>query len=109
MTGSLEQAALLRISTFVGIFALMALWEMLAPRRPLTVAKPYRWANNLGIIVLNSLLLRLVFPGAAVGVALFVETQRWGLFHWAPLSEWMPWIWKKVLLKGKNDWQCGFR
>ena len=92
MTGWLEQEPLLRLIPFVGIFVLMALWEIMAPRRPLKVAKPYRWVNNLGIIALNSLLLRLIFPGAAVGVALFVETQGWGLFQLAPLSEWAPWL-----------------
>lgn len=92
MTGWLEQEAWLRFITFVGIFALMAVWEVLLPRRTLKVTKSYRWLNNLAIVVLNSLLLRLVFPSAAVGVALFVETRGWGLFHLVPVSEWAPWL-----------------
>lgn len=92
MTGWLEQEAWLRFIPFVGIFALMTVWEVLSPRRTLTVTKSYRWLNNLGIVVLNSLLLRLVFPSAAVGVALFVEARGWGLFHLAPVSEWALWL-----------------
>jgi sterol desaturase/sphingolipid hydroxylase (fatty acid hydroxylase superfamily) len=71
------------------VFALMALWEILAPRRPPSVGKLYRWVNNLSVIVLNSLLVRLVFPAAAVGVALFAEARGWGLFS---LLRWPDWL-----------------
>lgn len=86
MTGWLEQETLLRLIPFIGVFALMALWEIRWPRRALGVGKLYRWANNLAIVVLDSLLVRLVFPAAAVGVALFVEARGWGLFNLVPAS-----------------------
>ena len=56
---------------FFGMLVVMALWELVAPRRALTVSKAVRWANNLGIVFFNSFLLRLLFPAAAVGVAAF--------------------------------------
>jgi sterol desaturase/sphingolipid hydroxylase (fatty acid hydroxylase superfamily) len=71
----------IRLSFFLGILVVMAGWEILAPRRALILAKPTRWANNLGIVFLNSFLLRLVFPAGAVGVALFAGDQGWGLFN----------------------------
>lgn len=71
----------LRLSFFFGVFALMALWEIIAPRRALTVSKPLRWANNLGLVFLNSIILRLLFPAAAVGVALFAAENGWGLLN----------------------------
>ena len=63
----------------------MALWEAVAPRRALTVSKALRWANNLGVVCLNTVLVRVVFPGAAVGVALFVAEQGWGVFNYYAL------------------------
>ena len=72
----------IRLGSFFGIFAVMALWEWLAPRRALTVSKMLRWANNLSIVFLNTLLLRVLFPAAAVGVAAFAHSQGWGLFHY---------------------------
>ena len=63
----------IRLGFFFGIFAFMAGWELLAPRRVLNVSKALRWANNLGIVVLNTVLLRLLFPAAAVGIALFAH------------------------------------
>lgn len=78
----LEQETLLRLLPFIGIFLIMTIWEIVAPRRALSQGKGFRWMNNLGLVVLNSLLLRLIFPAAGVGVALFAETNQWGLFHW---------------------------
>ena len=77
----MDHEATIRLSAFFGIFALMALWEIAAPRRALTVPKGQRWLNNLGIVVLNTLHLRLIFPAAAVGVAIFVNQEGWGLLN----------------------------
>ena len=71
----------IRLGFFLGILTVMAGWEVLAPRRALTISKPGRWINNLGIVFLNSFLLRLLFPAGAVGVALFAGKQGWGLFN----------------------------
>ncbi|QYZ67454.1 MAG: fatty acid hydroxylase [Gammaproteobacteria bacterium (ex Lamellibrachia satsuma)] len=71
----------IRLSFFFGIFAVMAGWEILSPARTLTVPKGIRWANNLGLVFLNSIVLRLLFPAAAVGVAALAEQQGWGLLH----------------------------
>ncbi len=54
--------AAIRLGFFLGIFAVMALWEPLAPCRVLTVFKTVRWVNNLGLVALNTLVLRLLFP-----------------------------------------------
>lgn len=76
----------IRLSFFLAVFAFMALWELAAPKRALTVSKALRWVNNLGVVVLNGLLLRLIFPAAAVGVAVFVQQQPWGLLNYFDVS-----------------------
>ncbi len=78
----LSHEPLVRLSFFFGILVLMAVWEIVAPRRALTVSKVLRWANNLGIVFLNSILLRLVFPAAAVGMAVFAQSRGWGIFNY---------------------------
>jgi sterol desaturase/sphingolipid hydroxylase (fatty acid hydroxylase superfamily) len=71
----------IRLGFFVGIFAIVALWELAAPRRVLTVSKALRWSSNLGLVVLNTVALRLLFPLAAVGVAAFASENGWGLLN----------------------------
>jgi sterol desaturase/sphingolipid hydroxylase (fatty acid hydroxylase superfamily) len=77
----LAHASGVRLGVFFGIFALMAAWEVAAPRRALQESKAIRWASNLALVVLNSVLLRLLFPAAAVGVAAFVAERGAGLFN----------------------------
>lgn len=70
-----------RLGFFLGTFMVIAVWEVLAPRRTLTVSKGLRWLNNLGLVVLNSLVLRLLFPAAAVGIAATASSHGWGLLN----------------------------
>ena len=79
----------IRLSFFIGVFALVGIWEVLAPRRALTVSKSLRWASNLGLVVLNTVLLRLLFPMAAVGVAAFCTANGWGVLHHFQVPFWL--------------------
>jgi sterol desaturase/sphingolipid hydroxylase (fatty acid hydroxylase superfamily) len=69
----------IRLACFAGVFALMALWEVYAPRRERSVSRALRWTNNLGVVAVDTLLVRLLLPTAAVGVALHAEANGWGL------------------------------
>ncbi len=81
--------AAIRLGFFFGIFALMAWWEIRAPRRALSVPKRQRWTSNIGLVVLNTLLLRLLFPAAAVGMAIFAAEQGWGFFNYYDVPLWL--------------------
>ena len=94
----LRNEVTIRIGFFVGVLIVMALWEMLAPRRALTVSKLWRWVSNLGIVFLNSFLLRLLFPAAAVGMAVFAGQHGWGLFNRFETPAWFAIIASVVLL-----------
>jgi len=71
---------LIRFGFFFGILIIMFLWEVFAPRRPLTTSKITRWISNLGMVTIDSILLRLLFPAALTGVAILVQQRGWGLF-----------------------------
>ena len=79
----------IRLGFFFGVLVLMALWELAAPRRRLGVSKPLRWTNNLALVFLNSLVLRLVFPVAALGMAALAVERGWGLFNALALPGWL--------------------
>jgi sterol desaturase/sphingolipid hydroxylase (fatty acid hydroxylase superfamily) len=88
----------IRLACFLGIFAVMAVWELLAPRRVLSQSKRQRWFNNLGLVVFNTALLRLVFPLAAVGMATTAELNGWGLFNRVDTPGWLALITSVVIL-----------
>jgi sterol desaturase/sphingolipid hydroxylase (fatty acid hydroxylase superfamily) len=79
----------IRIAAFGGVLVLMALWELLAPRRPLAVGRARRWPANLAIVALDTALVRVLFPGAAVAGALLGEARGWGLLPGLGLSGWL--------------------
>ncbi len=54
-----------------------------------TIGKAYRWTNNWGLVITNTVLTRLIFPAGAVGLALFVEAQGWGLLQVLDLPFWL--------------------
>jgi sterol desaturase/sphingolipid hydroxylase (fatty acid hydroxylase superfamily) len=66
----------------------MAAWEVLAPRREQKLARGTRWPGNVGIVVLDAALVRLVFPTTAVGLALIAEARGWGLLRALGLPIW---------------------
>ncbi len=90
----LEHEAEVRLGLFFGLLLAMMLWELAAPRRQVPARRGQRWVSHLGIQLVNGAVLRLLFPGAAVGVALWLEQRGIGL-----LQQW-DWHWGLELLIG---------
>jgi sterol desaturase/sphingolipid hydroxylase (fatty acid hydroxylase superfamily) len=79
---------LIRFSAFALVLGAMAAWEFMAPRRRQRLDRGLRWSGNLGILVLDTALVRLLFPVTAVGLALVCETRGWGLLQILGLPLW---------------------
>jgi len=93
-----DNELVIRLGFFFGVFTIMAIWELLAPRRSLTTPKSGRWLNNLSLVFLNSILLRIIFPVTAVGVALIASERQWGLFNNIELPTWSAVIMAVVIM-----------
>jgi sterol desaturase/sphingolipid hydroxylase (fatty acid hydroxylase superfamily) len=76
-----------RLAGFLAVFLVMALWEIIAPRRGLSVSKSSRWAANVMITILGALAVRLLFPVAAAGTALIAAHKGWGVLPALGLPE----------------------
>ena len=81
-----DNEPIIRLSAFIGIFGLMALLEIWLPRRARSKidgkpVKAGRWLSHGGLTIVNSVTLRLIFPAAAVGTAVYAEANGWGLFN----------------------------
>src|SRR5215210_5342163 len=98
MSTVLSVDPVIRLGTFASVLALMAAWEFIAPRRRQHVGRLWRWPNNLGVVVIDTVVVRLLFPTAAVGVALVAEARGWGVLNILPLPSWLAVILAVVLL-----------
>lgn len=87
-TGIGDWEALLRIGAFLGVFAAMAAWEVLSPRRARLFTRQVRWTGNLALVVLDTVILRLAFPVAAVGFAALAADRGWGLLNALDVPFW---------------------
>ena len=85
----LSHEAAIRLGFFIGILALMGFWEWIAPRRPHHTSQKSRWFANLGIVVIDSLALRLVFPVTAVYMASLNESNSGGVLIQSGLPYWL--------------------
>lgn len=81
MIDPLRYESAIRLGCFLAVLVLMMLWEWRQPRRLLSLPRARRWPANLGIVAVDTVILRLVFPVLAVGAAGLAEAKGWGLFH----------------------------
>ncbi len=81
MTILLHHEPAIRLGCFLAVLLLMALWEWRRPRRSLTLSRLRRWPANLGMVIVDSLVLRWLLPVLAVGSALEAQNQGCGLFN----------------------------
>ena len=79
----------LRFFAFTGVLLIIALWESIAPRRPLQDSKRRRWFTNLSLVVIDTALVRLLFPILPVALAQLAEERGWGLFNLLEMTLWL--------------------
>lgn len=92
----LEQT--IRLSVFAAVLLLVALWEMVAPRRPLLDSKRRRWLTNLSIVVIDTLAVRLMFPILPVALAYSAEARGWGIFNVLQTAPWLKFMLSFLIL-----------
>ncbi len=88
----------IRLGFFMGIFLVVALGELAAPRRRLTTSKASRWFANIGIVAINTAVVRFLFPVAAVGMAVIAAQKTWGLFNIVAVPYWVAVVLSVVIL-----------
>ena len=89
---------MIRLVFFLGVLAAMALWEVAAPRRRQEIPRVLRWTNNMALVVVDTVILRLSFPILAVGLAVMAEDRGWGLFNIIDAPLWLAILASMLLL-----------
>ena len=80
---------IIRLAFFFGILAVVAVWEVIAPRRALTDSKVRRWFANLSMVVIDTVVVRLLLPVLPVGLALIARERGWGVLNIIMLPAWI--------------------
>jgi sterol desaturase/sphingolipid hydroxylase (fatty acid hydroxylase superfamily) len=85
----LEQEPAIRLTVFLGVLIGMAAWEIAVPRRRVEIPRLLRWSNNLALVAIDTLIVRLVFPVFAVGLAVIAQENNWGLLNQIEMPHWL--------------------
>lgn len=95
----------LRLSIFLGVLILMGALEAAFPARDRVQRRTARWTTNLGLVIIDTLAIRLLFPVIAVGAALWAQTQGWGLLNVVSLPDWLAVLIAIIILDMMIYWQ----
>lgn len=83
---------MIRLAFFCGVLIPMIAWEWVAPCRRAELSKTLRWGSNLGILALDTVLVRLTFPLVTVGFAVLAQQRGWGLLNLVEVPAWLSFI-----------------
>jgi len=89
MLTMLEHASQTYAAAYFGIMIVISLLEWVVPRRKAGDALMVRWAGNLGISFVNTVVIRAVFPLAGIAWAALCAERGWGLLNRAAVSPWV--------------------
>lgn len=101
----LEKQSIIRVSVFIIVLLVMAVWEIKLPKKPLTQPKWYRWLNNMSLVIFNGLLLPIALPFLAISVAIVAQEKHIGLFNLINLNTVLMGVISIILLDMIIYWQ----
>ncbi len=80
---------IIRLGASLGIFLFMICWEYFSPRRKFSLTRKQRWPINIGLAVLNMVIMRLTIGGLAYLAAITVTENNGGLLNWLSAPDWL--------------------
>lgn len=83
----------------------MGALEAIFPARDRVQKRAPRWVTNLGLVIIDTLAIRLLFPIIAVGAALWAQTQGWGVLNLMSLPIWATALIAVIILDMMIYWQ----
>ncbi len=92
------QETVIRLGAFVAVFVIMAVFESLLPRRARVMRRSIRWFGNLSLATLNAVLVPVVMPLVALGMASLAQERGWGLLNLVEVPYWVALIGSVVVL-----------
>jgi sterol desaturase/sphingolipid hydroxylase (fatty acid hydroxylase superfamily) len=78
---------LIRLGAALGIFGIMVCWETIKPRRVQKIGRKQRWPVNLGLALINMLVMRVTIGSLAYMSAVMAAERGYGLLNLWPLPD----------------------
>lgn len=94
----LQNEPIFRLSAFLGVMAVMVILQSLFPRKATVAMAPVRWRTNGLLVVIDSVLVRLLGPLAAVGVAAWADRHGIGLLALIEAPLWLEMVVAVIVL-----------
>ena len=94
-----------RLSVFLGVLILMSVAEAMIPEKTRTQPRGRRWLTNFGMVVVDTVALRILFPIIAVGAAVWAQESGIGLFNYLQIPAWIAGLASVILLDLAIYWQ----
>jgi len=85
----LEHQADLQSYLWLAAFGVVAVWETFLPRRAFAVPAGARWIQQLTLVALGSVVIRLCMPLAAFALAALAEQRGFGLLNVVDAPSWL--------------------
>ncbi|HBG04173.1 MAG: fatty acid hydroxylase [Geobacteraceae bacterium GWC2_58_44] len=85
----MPEEQVVRLAFFFGTLTVVAVWEVVAPRRMLTDSKRRRWFTNLSMVVIDTAVVRSLLPVLPVGMALIAEERGLGMLNIIMFPAWI--------------------
>ena len=98
LIASMTDQDLLRIAFFFGVLLVCAGLELALPRARSEIPRLLRWTNNFGLVVIDTIAVRLVFPLTIAAFAEVAEARSWGLLNLFDLPVWLALVISVVIL-----------
>jgi sterol desaturase/sphingolipid hydroxylase (fatty acid hydroxylase superfamily) len=89
MNTLLNNEPFFRAGAFLLVLTAMMAWEIVAKRRSQVVSRSQRWPGNVLLVIIDTAIVRLVFPLAAVGAAVYAQDLGLGVFNAVTLPGWV--------------------
>lgn len=85
----MPEEQMVRLAFFFGVLAVVAVWEVIAPRRALMDSKGRRWFANLSLVAIDIAVIRFLLPVLPIDMALMSQEQGWGVLNVMMLPAWI--------------------
>jgi sterol desaturase/sphingolipid hydroxylase (fatty acid hydroxylase superfamily) len=85
--------AQIRFWTYLGGLLFLLMLEMIVPYRQSSVPKSRRWLNNIGLTLINNLILKFSIAALIIKATLYVSENNLGV-----LNRWQISVWAKIII-----------